>query len=61
MVLMKLHLGTPTEDLGYQFDIGPSQVSRIFRKWIYLMSVELKCLITWPDSGKLRQNLPQCF
>ena len=25
------------------------------------MRLELKCLIAWPESDKLRQNLPQCF
>ena len=45
MALLKFHLPTPNEDLGYQFDIDPSQVSRIFHKWIHVMSLELKCLI----------------
>ena len=25
------------------------------------MSLELKCLIAWPDPDKLRQNLPKCL
>ena len=61
MVLMKLCLGTPNEDLGYRFDIDSSRVSHTFHKWIHVMSVELKCVIAWPDPENLRQNLPQCF
>ena len=53
MVLMKHRLATPNEDLGYRFDIDPSQVSRIFHKWIHVMSLELKCLIAWPDPDNL--------
>ena len=61
MVLMKLRLGVPNEDLGYRFKINPSRVSIIFHKWILIMSIELKCLVHWPDSLTLHENLPSCF
>ena len=48
MVLVKLHLGVPNEDLAYRFRVSTSLVSRIFQKWTTLMSVELKCLVRWP-------------
>lgn len=36
-------------------------VSTIFHKWIDVMSIELKCLVCWPDHGTVRANLPSCF
>lgn len=61
MVLMKLRLDLPNEDLAFRFQIASSTVGNIFQKWILLMSTELKCLIRWPDAIVLRENLPLCF
>ena len=61
IVLMKLRLGVPNDDLAYRVGISPSTVSRIFHKWIDLMSVELECLIVWPNSDELRETMPVCF
>ena len=32
IVLMKLHLGVPSEDLGFRFSISTAAVSRMFQK-----------------------------
>ena len=61
LVLMKLRLAVPNDDLGYRFNVTPTAVSTIFHKWIQVMSVELKCLIYWPDPVTLKENLPDCF
>ncbi len=61
LVIMKLRLAVPNDDLGYRFNVTPTAVSTIFHKWIEVMSVELKCLIYWPDPVTLKENLPDCF
>ena len=61
MVLMKLRLGVPNDDLAYQLGISNGLVSRIFHAWINVMSTELKCLVVWPDAEKLCENLPNSF
>ena len=61
LVLMKLRLDLPNDDLGYRFKLAPKTVSIMFHKWISIMSTELKCLICWPDSITLRENMPCCF
>ena len=41
LVLMKLRLGVPNEDLGYRFNITSAAVSSVFQKWINSMSVQV--------------------
>ena len=59
LVLMKLRLGVPNDDLGYRFNITSAAVSSIFQKWIHLMSVELRCLIRWPDATHFIKTCPR--
>ena len=61
MTLVKLHLGVPNEDLGYRFGVLSSWVSVVFHKWITLMSIELACLVQWPDTIALHEHLPPTF
>lgn len=61
IVLMKLRLGIPHEDLAYRTGYSVQRISQIFHKWINVMSIELKCLIQWPDDECLRRNMPDCF
>ena len=61
MVLMKLRLAIPNQDLAYRFNISSAVVSSIFHKRIDLMSIELNCLIRWPDAETLRRNMPLLF
>ena len=57
MVLVKLRLGVPNEDLGYRFHVSSTRVSVIFQKWITLVSVELKCLVWWPATVALYMSI----
>ena len=61
LVMMKLRLAVPLQDLSYRFRTGMTVVSKIFHKWLDVMSRELKQLIVWPDRGILRETLPECF
>ena len=61
MVLVKLRLGVPNEDLGFRFHELSPWLSVVFHKWITLMSVELKCLVRWPDTIALHEHLPSTF
>ena len=61
MVLVKLRLGVPNEDLGYCFHVSSTRVSVIFEKRITLVSVELKCLVRWPATVALHEHLPSTF
>ncbi|XP_022799863.1 uncharacterized protein LOC111337765 [Stylophora pistillata] len=48
MVLMKLRLDMPFQDLAYRFVVSLSSVSRIFTSWIVAMDSRLSCFIYWP-------------
>ena len=61
LVLMKLRLGIPNQDLAYRFSISPSRVSQLFHEWINVMARELGQLIQWPHREIIRKNLPDCF
>ena len=61
IVLVKLRLGIPYDDLAYRMDVSDSYISTIFHKWIDVMSTELRCLIAWPDDFTLRENMPKSF
>ena len=49
ITLMKIKLNCPFQDLAYRFGISVSTVSRIFDKWIDIMSTRLQFLILWPQ------------
>jgi len=40
LVLMKLRLAVPNQDLAYRFDVSPSRVSQLFHEWIDVMAQE---------------------
>ena len=61
MVLMKLRLAVPNQDLAFRFGVHVTRVSKIFHHWIHIMSRELKQLISWPDHIVSMENLPECF
>ena len=42
-------------------DVSSPLISAIFHNWIDTMSVELKCLIPWPDREQLHHNMPRSF
>ncbi len=45
LALMKLWLNVPFQDLAYRWRINVSTVTRLFRKWIAVMSERIKFLI----------------
>ena len=61
MVLMKLRLNMPFQDLAYRFRPHVSSVSRIFTTWMVIMDARLSPLISWPDRESLWLTMPQCF
>jgi len=54
LVLMKLRLNLPLQDLAYRFDISKSTVSRTFNSVIHVMYERMKSFVFWPDREQLR-------
>ena len=48
LVLMRIRLDAPVEDLAFRFKISPSYVSKIFTTLVIVLAAELKPLIYWP-------------
>ena len=61
MVLMKLRLNVPFQDLAYRFMVSVPTVSRIFWSWINAMDNRLSALIHWPERENLWKTMPMCF
>ena len=61
MVLMKLRLNVPQQDLAYRFDVSQSTVSRVFLSWMTVMDIRLTPLIAWPEREELWRTMPRCF
>ena len=61
IVLMKLRLNMPQQDLAYRFQVSHSTVSRIFSSWLVVMDTRLFPLLSWPEREQLWRTMPQCF
>lgn len=61
LVLMRLRLNVPLQDLAYRFSISKATASRIFEKWIDVMDAKLDFLIFWPEREQLRETMPNVF
>ena len=61
MVLMKLRLNVPFQDLAYRFTTSVSTVSRIFSAWMVVMDAKLFPLVYWPEREQLWHTMPMCF
>ena len=61
MVLMKLRLNVPLQDLAYRFKVSQPTVSRIFSSWLVVMDNRLSPLVSWPEREHLWRTMPQCF
>ena len=61
MVLMKLRLNVPLQDLAYRFMVSVPTVSRIFSSWMVVMDTRLFPLVSWPDREQLWKTMPMCF
>lgn len=56
LVLMKLRLNLPIQDLAYNFE-----VSRIFNSVIHVMYGRMKDFIFWSDGKQLQMTMPMEF
>ena len=56
LVLMKLCLNCPDQDLAYRFNINQSTISRMFQRWISVMFTMMKPLIKWPERERERER-----
>ena len=61
MVLIKLRLDVPFQDLAYRFGVSKSTVSRTFAHWMVIMDLRLSPLIRWPEREDLWRPMPQSF
>ena len=61
MVLMKLRLNMPHQDLAYRFNVSRSLVSRAFSSWMLTMDIRFSTLIIWPSRENLHETMPKCF
>ena len=61
MVLIKLRLDVPLQDLACHFNISVPTVSRTFHSWLMTMDIRLSPFVHWPDRESLIRTMPQCF
>lgn len=61
IVLMKLRLNMPYQDLAYRFQVSVTTISRIFASWLPVMNQHLSPLIYWPERHQLWKTMPLCF
>ena len=61
LVLIKLRLGVPHQDLAYRFNVSRAVVSRVIVCWLIAMDETLSSLISWPDREHLQRTMPRCF
>ena len=61
MILIKLRLDVPFQDLAYRFGVSKSTVSRTFAQWMVIMDLRLSPLIRWPEREELWRTMPQSF
>ena len=59
MVLMKLRLNVPQQDLAYRFDVSQSTVSTVFLSWMTVMDIRLTLLIERRE--ELWRTMPRSF
>ena len=61
LLLIKLRLALPHQDLAYHFGIHITKVMNVFHCLLDITSRELNCLIRRADRGMIRHSLPECF
>ncbi len=60
-ILVLIRMNSPLQDLAFRFNISVPTASRLFDKWIHVMSIRLKFLIKWPDRDELQARMPAVF
>ena len=60
-VLVKLKLELSHTNLAYRFSLSLSNVSRIYKSCITILSEELEILSVWPERDALRRSLLESF
>lgn len=61
LVLIRLKLNSPLQDLAFRSNISVPTTSRIFDKWTHVVSIRLKFLIQWPKHEELQATMPAVF
>ena len=61
LVLIRLKLNSPLQDLAYRFNVSVPTAHRIFDRWIHVMSLRLNFLIQWPEQEELQATMPLVF
>ena len=61
LVLIKLRLDVPFQDLAYRFNISVPTVSQTFHSWLMIADIRLSPFVHWPDRESLIRTMPQCF
>ena len=61
MVMIKLRLNVPLQDLAYRFMGSVPTVSRIFWSWINAIDHRLRRLVYWPEGENVWKTMPMCF
>ncbi len=61
VVLMKLRLNVPDQDIAYRFGVSQSVISKNFKKWINVMYIYLQPLIVWPRREEVLKTMPEMF
>ena len=61
LVLMKLRLNLMLEDLACRYGTTIGSVSRIIQKWLDVMFVRMRFLVSWPMREISRHKMPDIF
>ena len=61
IVLVKIKLALPHQDIGYRFNVKAAKLSHIWRTFVPAIAKCLKNFIACPDWGAVRRTLPKCF
>ena len=61
LLLIKLRLNVPHQDLAYRFNVLRTIVTRVLATWLAIIDICLTPLIVWPRREALQRSMPQCF
>ena len=61
LMLCRLRLGMPEQDLAFRFQISQPTVSRIFNTWINFLFVKFREVPLWPNRQTVDKYMPASF